>query len=344
MIIAALICLLQMPAADALNGSRYHAMHETAGIRLPADDNAQRYKNVDTSLITFEGIAQGTTYHIRYADAQQRRFQPQVDSILSAIDQSLSTYRTDSEVSTFNQFDDFQFQSGHFYTILQRSYEIWKDTNGAFDPTVMPLVEAYRTGRKTGRPWLQQVDSLLQYVGFQYISFNKTSVHKVKEHVRLDFDAIAQGYTTDVIAEYLEAKGIMHYMVEVGGELRCKGSWNVSMEDPVHPGHPFTIIPVNSRAMATSGNYRNHYEQNGHTYNHIINPKTGISRPDPLLSATVFAPDGATADAFATAFIVIGLEGTKQLLLQHKNLGAFLVYKDEKGDLQVFATEGLTSL
>lgn len=290
--------------------------------------------------VSFEGTAQGTTYHIRYVDEAQRNFKTSVDSILSDIDRALSTYRTDSEISTFNQFDDFRYQSGYFYPVLKRSREIYLATNGAFDPTVMPLTEAYRKGKKTGRSWLGQVDSLLQYVGFQYITFDSVSVHKTKENVRLDFDAIAQGYSVDVIAEYLEGKGITDYVVEVGGELRCNGSkeWVVEIENPVHPDKPLRTFTLQNRAMATSGNYKNHYQLGKQLYNHIINPKTGISRPDPLLSATVFAKDAMTADGYATALLVSGLDGAKRLLSMNKQLDALLVYSDGKGGFNIFTT------
>lgn len=300
--------------------------------------------------VAFEGTAQGTTYHIVYTDAAQRNFKIQVDSILSAIDQCLSTYRTDSELSAFNQFDDFRYQSGHFYPVLKRSAEIFKATNGAFDPTVMPLTEAYRNGKRTGKPWLQQVDSLLQYVGFEYISFNRETVHKTREHVRLDFDAIAQGYTVDVIANWLAAAGIDRYMVEIGGELRCRGNrtdghpWTVGIDNPLEPGAELLRLKITNCAITTAGNYRNFYVQNGQTYRHIIHPKTGIARPDPLLSATVVAADAITADGFDTALLAMGLEESIKLLEREKELDACLVYKKEDGSIAVYLTERLKGM
>ncbi|WP_119079136.1 FAD:protein FMN transferase [Chitinophaga alhagiae] len=300
--------------------------------------------------ISIEGAAQGTTWHIVYTDAAGRHFKTQVDSILLAIDLCLSTYRTDSEVSAFNQFDDFRYQSGHFYPVLQRSLEIYRATNGAFDPTVMPVTEAYRKGKSTGRPWLQQLDSLLQYVGFQYIVFDRETVHKTKEHVRLDFDAIAQGYTVDVIAVWLEAQGVADYMVEVGGEVRCKGlrqgarPWTVGIENPLRPGEELLRLNIGHRAIATAGNYRNFYVRNGQTYRHIIHPKTGLAKQDPLLSATVVAADAITADGFDTALLVMGLEESKQLLQREKDLDACLVYQQPDGSVAVFLTERLKGM
>lgn len=294
--------------------------------------------------VSFEGTAQGTTYHIRYVDADQRNLKIPVDSILADIDKSLSTYRTDSEISTFNQFEAFRYQSVHFYPVLQKSYEVYKATNGAFDPTIMPLTEAYRKGKATGKPWLQQIDSLLQYVGFQYITFNRETVQKSKEHVRLDFDGIAQGYTVDVIAAFLERKGITDYVVEVGGELRCTKARTVDIEDPVNPGRRLASLKLKNCAMTTAGNYNNHYEQNGQTFNHILHPKTGIAQPGNLLSVTIIAADCITADAYDTACMVLGLEATKELLSQHPELNAYLVYRDEEGKMQEFMTEGVKAM
>ncbi|SIO37932.1 thiamine biosynthesis lipoprotein [Chitinophaga niabensis] len=290
--------------------------------------------------VRFEGTAQGTTYHISYLDEEQRNLKVQVDSIFTEIDKSLSTYRTDSEISTFNQFGAFRFQSVHFYPVLQKAYEVYKATNGAFDPTIMPLTEAYRKGKATGKPWLHQVDSLLQYVGFQYITFDKETVQSSKEHVRLDLDGIAQGYTVDVIAAFLETKGIVDYVVEVGGELRCTNTRTVSIEDPTQPDGRLALLKLNNLSMTTAGNYNDHYSTGGQTFNHILHPKKGIIQSD-LLSVTIIAKDGITADAYDTACIVLGLEETKKLLAEHPELDAYLVYRGTGGAPKVFMTEGV---
>lgn len=298
----------------------------------------------NTPEVSFDGTAQGTTYHIRYLDKEQRNLKIQVDSILADIDKSLSTYRTDSDISIFNQFEAYRFQSVHFYPVLQKSYEVYKATNGAFDPTIMPLTEAYRKGKATGKPWLHQVDSLLQYVGFQYITFDKETVQKSKDHVRLDFDGIAQGYTVDVIAAFLETKGIVDYVVEVGGELRCTHARTVSIEDPTHPNGRMALLKLKDRSMTTAGNYNNHYSAGGQIFNHILHPKTGIAEPGALLSVTIIVADCMTADAYDTACMVLGLEGTKKLLREHPELDAYLVYREEGGALKVFMTEGVKQM
>ncbi|GAB3267193.1 FAD:protein FMN transferase [Larkinella harenae] len=308
-------------------------------------DNPRR--SVDIPIVTLTGEAQGTTYQIKYRDAQQRNFKKQVDSILIAFDQCLSTYRSDSEISRFNRQEFHVFERPYFYPVLQKSAEVHHMTNGAFDPTVKPLVEAYEQGKRSREPWLPNTDSLLQYVNFSYITFDSVAVKKKKKNVRLDFNALAQGYTVDVIAAFLESNGIDQYLVEVGGELRCRGErsagkwWSVGIESPVRPGGLQTTVRMANRAMATSGNYRNYYRQNGETFGHIINPKTGFSRPDVLLSATVFAPDAMTADAFATAFLVMGLDETQRFLAKHHELDAYLIYRDPTGQLKTAVTDGI---
>ncbi|GAB3918820.1 FAD:protein FMN transferase [Larkinella terrae] len=304
-------------------------------------------QRAEVPMVTLEGETQGTTYHIKYPDERQRNFKKSVDSLLMTIDRCLSTYRPDSEISEFNRAESHRFRLPYFYPVLKKSEEVYRATDGAFDPTVKPLVEAYEQGKKSLELWLPNVDSLLQYVGFQYIKYDAVSVRKLKKNVRLDFNALAQGYTVDVIAVFLESKGINRYMVEVGGEVRCRGErspgqwWNVGIESPTQPGGLQTTIRMANRAMATSGNYRNQYRQNGQTFGHIINPKVGFSQQGALLSVTVFAPDAMTADAFATAFIVMGLDESQRFLASHRELDAFLVYKDESDSLKTVATPGI---
>ena len=295
-------------------------------------------------LLKLEGFAQGTTWHIAYEDGLNRNFKNQADSIFHDIDKALSTYRADSEISSFNQFEDWRFQSGHFYKMLQHSAAIYKATNGAFDPTVMPLVEAYRQGKRSGRDWREKADSLLQYVGFQYIQFDTETVHKTKPNVRLDFDDIAQGYTVDVLAAYLEEKGTARYMVEVGGEVRCKGAWEIGIEDPQQPGRNLLRIRLENAAVSTAGNYQNFYTAEGHSFGHIIHPKTGYARPDSLLSATIIARDAVTADGFDTPCLVLGFEGSKQLLQREPSLQGILLYKDHNGRTAVYMTSGARAL
>lgn len=303
------------------------------------------------TMVSFAGEAQGTTYHIKYRDERQRPFQKEIDSLLAAIDQSLSIYRPDSEISQFNRSMSHRFRLPHFYAVLKKSAEIFRDTKGAFDPTVLPLVEAYGFGPTKGTKGVfVNVDSLLQYIGFQYITFDSISVVKQKENIRLDLNSIAQGYSVDQVAALLEAQNIQHYMVEIGGEVRTKGQkndgqpWTIGIENPLHPAKLQTKMNLTNRAMTTAGNYRNRYEANGHVFSHIINPKTGEMEQSSLLSVTVFANDAITADGYDTAFFVMGLEAVKQVLVNRKDMDVYILYSDDAGRLKTFSTDGIKNL
>lgn len=298
-----------------------------------------------------DGEAQGTTYHIKYRDERQRNFKPAIDSVLTDIDKCLSLYRHDSEISQFNRTQTHRFRSPYFYPVLQKAAEVFRTTNGAMDPTVMPLVEAYGFGtKKVSQTGYINVDSLRQLVGFGYILFDSTSVSTRKPNVRLDLNSIAQGYTVDVIARFLETKGIEQYMVEIGGEVRTRGrksdtqAWTIGIENPLHPSQLHTTMKLTNRAMTTAGNYRNRYEQNGQVFSHIINPKTGLMEQRTILSVTVFADDAITADGYDTAFFVMGLEATKRFLATRKDMDVYIMYSDEGGQLKTFTTDGLKNL
>ncbi|GAB3495243.1 FAD:protein FMN transferase [Spirosoma knui] len=310
---------------------------------------------VDDPLISLLGEAQGTTYHIKYRDEQQRNLKAEVDSVLAQIDKCLSLYRADSEISQFNRSLKHRFRSPYFYPVLRKSAVVFRNTDGAFDPTVLPLVEAYGFGaNRTGQLELTNIDSMIRLVDFRNITFDSTSIQKTNPNVRIDLNGIAQGYSVDVVAELLESKEIQHYMVEIGGEIRTKGQkgggqfWTVGITNPLRPEQLYVTIkltgPTEGRAVTTAGNYRNHYVANGQTFSHIINPKTGLMEQSELLSVTVFAPDAITADGYDTAFMVMGLEKTKQFLAHHTELDAYLLYTDADGKLQSFATEGVKNL
>lgn len=298
-------------------------------------------------LVSLTGETQGTTYHIRYHDARQRNLRVPIDSLLNDVEACLSTYRPDSELSRFNRGTVHRFRSPHFYPVLAKSAEVFRATHGAFDPTVLPLVEAYGFGPNRARTdGPVNVDSLRQFVGFQRIGFDSVSVWKPSVNVRLDFNAIAQGYTVDVVAAFLETRGITRYLVEIGGEIRGRGEkqpgqpWTVGLENPLRPGQFQTFLPLRDQALATSGNYRNHRASAGAEVGHIVDPKTGYAELTDVLSVSVLARDAMTADAYATAFVVMGRTATQRLLTQHSELDAYLVYRDEAGEVRTFATVG----
>lgn len=301
-------------------------------------------------MISIDGEAQGTTYHIRYFDPRNRNFKHSIDSILVDFDKCLSLYRPDSELSAFNNTSQHTFQSQWFYEVLAKSKEIHEATRGAFDPTIMPLSEAYGFGsKKNSDPENVNVDSLLQLVGFGQIEFNQKEV-KARPDVRLDFNGIAQGYSVDILGAFLKSRGIGRFMVEIGGEVLCSGTknggahWVTGIENPLKPIALVATATLTNRAMTTAGNYHNHITRNGITYNHIIDPRTGAMEQTPLLSVTVFAKDAITADGYDTAFFVMGLEATKTFLKNRKDIDVYMLFTNEEGHLMSFATDGIKDL
>ena len=294
-------------------------------------------------------------YNVTYLDPQNRDLKKGIDSVLVAFNQSLSTYIPDSEISTFNKGSEFSFKSPFFYPVLAKSQEVYQNTKGAFDPTVGPLVNAWGFGFSKAKEGKIPVDSLKQFVGFdKYLKFDKQKLTKTKQGIVLDFSAIAKGYAVDVVGDYLSSQSIAHYAVEIGGEVRCKGKndkgdiWLFGVKDPNYKKDEknpnksslFSAIYLENRAMATSGNYENFYIKNGKKYAHTISPATGYPVEHSLLSASVLASDCMTADAYATAFMVMGYEKARELLAQHKNLDAYLIYANDKGELKAYMTEG----
>jgi thiamine biosynthesis lipoprotein len=227
-------------------------------------------------------------------------------------------------------------------------------TDGAFDITVAPIINALGFGSRkdTLNVDSTMIDSLLQYVGMAKVKLVNGKIEKTDPQVKLDVNALAQGYSVDIVSRFLEDHGIRNYLVEIGGEIRARGKnaagqiWKVGIDKPMEgnlvPGADLqAVIRLQGRSLATSGNYRKFYERNGMKFVHIVNPKTGYPAISNLLSATVITKDCLTADAYATSLMVFGLERSIQFLHDNRFLEAYLVYADEKGQFQVYATPGL---
>lgn len=301
--------------------------------------------------ITISGPAQGTTYTITYLAGDHSNFRESFDSIFRKIDQSLSTYDTNSLISKINRNDTTIEVDQLFLDVFNKSVEVSEKTNGLFDITVGPIINAYGFGfKKRERVTEGLIDSLLPFVGYKKLRLSNNKVQKDIPQVILDFNAIAQGYTVDVLANFLESKGIKNYMIELGGELKAKGtklndsSWTAGIQTPDESNEEaaslFTRVKINDRSLATSGNYQRFYVEDGKKYAHIINPFTGYPAKNNLLSATVIANDCMTADAYATSFMVMGLEKSKQFLAENKDLGleVFFIY-DEDGTWKTYQTK-----
>lgn len=301
-------------------------------------------------LFFFEGKTMGTTYTIKYVSLRKLELKQSVDSLLQNFNQSLSTYIPSSEISRFNRTDSLIFEYPYFYAVLRSSHKIYNVTHGAFDPTVMPLVNAWGFGpdRKVSVN-RHKIDSLRQFIGFDKIKFSKHKVYKTTKNVQLDFSALAKGYGVDVVTQFLVSKGLKHFLVEIGGEMFAKGykenkkTWRVGIDYPKPDSSQNKISGISELrdcAIATSGNYRNFYVKNGKKYAHTIDPKTGYPVAHNLLSASVFAPKCMMADGYATAFMVMGVEKAKKIAQENADIDIFLVY-EENGKLKTYVSEGV---
>lgn len=312
-------------------------------------------KKEKSEYIYFDGFTQGTTYHITYESPDSINYKEDIEYLLAEFDSSLSTYNTASVISKINR-NESNRTDYYLHTVLQKSKEVYETTDGAFDITVAPLVNAWGFGFKNREEMTaEKVDSILEFVGFNLITFNDSGIEKKNPRVMIDMNAIAQGYSVDVVADFLENKGINNYLVEIGGEVKTKGmnpdhkAWRIGIDKPVDnnfiPGADLqAIIKLNNKSLATSGNYRKFYEENGVKYSHTINPKTGYSVNHSLLSATVIAKDCITADAFATAFMVLGLEKSYNLVMSIEGLEAYFIYSDSDGNYQVKSTPAMIEI
>ena len=297
-----------------------------------------------------EGMIFGTTYHIAYQCDSD--LSVSVRAELEKVDASLSPFNPNSIITAVNQNQEVELNE-MFLTVFQKAMAVSEDTEGAFDITVAPLVNAWGFGFKNGtRPDKHQVDSLLKIIGYKKVALRDGKVIKDDPRIMLDCSAIAKGFGTQVAADYLRSQGVKNFMVEIGGEIVTSGvnesrlPWKIGVTKPVDDslsvGHDLqTVLNVTDKAMATSGNYRNFYYEGGKKLAHTIDPQTGYPVQHSILSATVLADDCATADAYATSFMVMGLERAKTLLERHPELMAYLIYSDEKGQNAVWFSPSL---
>lgn len=291
-----------------------------------------------------EGMVFGTIYHITYQS--DTNYQKEIEAELQKVDNSLSPFNKTSIISRVNRNEKVKVDE-MFSEVFQLAEKISGETDGAFDITVAPMVNAWGFGFKTGNPPTKQtIDSLRAIVGFHTVSLQDGYVIKKNPKTMLDCSAIAKGYGTDVVARFLKKKGVQNFMVEIGGEIVVNGNseklqpWRIGINKPTDDSLNTSqaiqdVVSVSNIAMATSGNYRNFYYKNGKKYAHTIDPKTGYPVQHNILSATVFADDCATADAYATSFMVLGLDGARKILEKHPELCAYLIYSDQKGSNQI---------
>ncbi|MCI7119715.1 FAD:protein FMN transferase [Prevotella sp.] len=292
-----------------------------------------------------KGQVFGTFYHITYQN--DTSLNNDILAELAKVDSALSMFNDKSIISRINRGEDVKTNE-MFDTVFNLAKNIADNTNGAFDITVAPLVNAWGFGFKTGNPPTKAaIDSLRSIVGYKKVALRNNRITKTDPRVMLDCSAIAKGYGCDVVAHLLQRHGIENYMVEIGGEVVTHGisekrlPWKIGVTKPTDDSLAVdkelqTVLNVKNMAMATSGNYRNFYYKNGKKYAHTIDPKTGYPVQHNILSATVLAKHCAEADAYATSFMVMGLDGAKKTLENHPELMAYLIYADHKGNMQVW--------
>ena len=309
-----------------------------------------------------EGLVFGTVYSITYLASDD--YQAEIDSVLQKVDNALSMFNEQSIISAVNRGEGFIPQNDEgdmFCEVLSLAHQVSSDTNGAFDITVAPLVNAWGFGFRQGTmPDSAAVDSLRQFVGWQQVALvadgDARTISRDDPRIMLDCSAIAKGYGCDVVGRLLRAKGVENYMVEIGGEVVVQGNsprnadWRIGVNKPTDDAcrdsssclsaavsnELQAVLSITNVAMATSGNYRNFYYKGGRKYAHTIDPRTGYPVQHELLSATVLAADCATADAYATSFMVMGLDSARKVLDRHPDLKAYLIYTDQHDSLTVW--------
>lgn len=300
--------------------------------------------------IMVSGSVFGTSYSVKYYSETYFNFESQFDSLFYVINKSMSTYQVNSDISKLNRNEAVLIDK-HFVKVLETSREIYEETEGAFDPTIGILVNAWDFGPEGKIELLDslKVDSLMQFVGLDKVNRINSSILK-PIGTFLDFNAIAKGYGVDVIAEFLEHQNIENYLVEIGGEIRAKGinfekqsDWKVGVENPNFDGKQTILksVTLYNESMATSGTYRKFItDKQGNRYSHIIDTKTGYPSKTNLLSISVIANDCMTADAYATAFKVMGIEKVKTFLKDHPELMVFLIFENDRKELETLSLNG----
>ena len=319
---------------------------------IAAFSACQRSKDYEYKI---QGLTQGTSYSVIWYDTRssnEQKVNNDLNELLGAVDSSLSTYNPASVISLVNRNEEVVLDT-LFINVFNKSHEIWSLTDGAFDITAAPLINAWGFGPDATKRFNESIkERLMELVGMDKIKIADGKVVKSDPDMCLDVNAIAQGYTVDLLCGYLSSRGFESYLVEVGGEVRTRGTkpggipWLIGLDKPsdgnITPGlYRQADIKLVDKALATSGNYRKFFIEDGMKYSHTIDPKTGYPVRHQLLSATIITNDCMTADALATACMVLGLEKAREMIQKIDGLEAYLVYSDEEGDFKTWFTDGM---
>lgn len=310
---------------------------------IMADDGSFYY--------SIQGTAEGTSYNIIYQDAEDRDFQQEIDALLAGFEKSLSVYDKNSLISRINRNEAVDVDE-YFCTVFTQAQKISDLTEGAFDISAEPLFRAWGFSAEEKNPPTQEnIEALKKYIGMDKVSIKNRKIIKEHPNITLNVNAIAKGYSADIVADFLDSKYSRNYLVEIGGEIRAKGTnlsgepWRIGVDRPSEsnliPGQDLQLVlHITDRGIATSGNYRQFYIQDGQKITHTINPVTGYPARHNLLSTTVVAANALTADAFATAFMVAGMDKALEWIEKYPGLEAVFIC-DEGGDYKVYYTPGL---
>ena len=305
--------------------------------------------NKEPKNTKLSGQVFGTSYSVIYNSYEN--YEKQFDSLFYVINKSMSTYIENSDISKINRNEAVEVDE-HFTNVFKTSKTIYDVTSGAFDPTIGAVVNAWDFGPEGKIVSLDslKIDSLMLSVGLDKVKLRRNAISKQNLNTYLDFNAIAKGYAVDVIATYLESQNVNDYLVEIGGEIRCKGmnkekqsNWMVGIDKPNFDGSQSIIKAINliDGAMATSGTYRKFkLDAEGNRYAHIIDTETGYPSKTNVLSVSVIANDCMTADAYATAFQAMGINKVSELLKTHPELKVFFIFENESKELETLTLNG----
>ena len=304
--------------------------------------------------ITLQGLAQGSYYAITYYDEQNRNFQREIDSIFHAVDVSVNLWVDSSVISKVNRNEEVALDS-IFIDNFRIAQEAARLSDGYFDPTISPIVATWGFSYKNGDSITPQlIDSLKQLVDYRKIRIESGKIVKENPAMTLDFNAIAQGYTSDLIARFLESRGIKNYLVDTGGEIMARGEkpngqpWIVGIEKPAENWDSERVlqtrIALRDKGLVTSGSTRKYVERNGKRYSHCIDPKTGYPVEHNVLSVTVLAENSVWADALASICMVMGMERSLPLIESMDGVEAYYILVNDQNELETFATEGFRAL
>lgn len=313
--------------------------------------------------LVINGRTMGTTYLVKLVvenglTPDQVIIKTAIDSLLSEINHQMSSWDPNSEISVFNRLNTAQpfTVSQNFIKVVKHALEVSYLTAGAFDITVGPLIDLWGFGAGANvdhfnPPEPEEISAILNRIGYRKIGVHQSQLNKLDPAVSIDLNAIAKGYGVDVVSNWLHAEGFADFLVEIGGEIYCKGTnrsklhWQIGIDNPLLDAIPgrdiMAIVDLSDQAMATSGDYRNYFEYDGQLFSHVVDPRTGYPVETAVASATVVAPTCMAADALATSLMVMGVKPGLELIESLEDVEALLILRDGKDQFELLKSSGM---